>query len=79
MDTTRSVPGPGVTSRVPSTGEFEWRVLHLPRGVSRSELRQMLTDQAEYGHWELARVRLYMGGHRTVWLRRRIIRVMRTA
>jgi hypothetical protein len=38
----------------------------------------MLTEEAEYGRWELSRVRLYAGGVRRVWLRRRIIRVQRT-
>ncbi|HWC21685.1 MAG TPA: DUF5703 family protein [Flexivirga sp.] len=59
--------------------EYEFRVLTFPRDVSRSEVRQAITDQAEYGHWELARSRLYLGGARKVWLRRRIIRVRRTA
>jgi hypothetical protein len=39
----------------------------------------MLTDHAEYGHWELARVRLYPDGQRKVWLKRRLIKVQRTA
>ena len=26
----------------------------------------MLTEEAEYGKWELARLRLYVGGHRKV-------------
>lgn len=59
--------------------QFEFRVLTLPRGTSRSEARQVLTEHAEYGRWELARVRLYLGGTRKVWLRRRILRVERTA
>ncbi|HZI97237.1 MAG TPA: DUF5703 family protein [Actinomycetales bacterium] len=65
----RSRPGP----------HFEFRVITLPRSTSRHEARQMLTEQAEYGRWELARVRLYVGGVRRVWLRRRILRVDRTA
>ena len=59
--------------------EYEFRRLRLPRGTSRSAARQLLTEHAEYGRWELARVRLMQGGARTVWLRRRIIRVRRTA
>jgi len=50
----------------------------LPRTASRGEVRQLLTEQAEYGKWELARLRLYVGGYRKVWLRRRIIRVQST-
>jgi hypothetical protein len=57
---------------------YEYRVLTLARGVSRGEARQLLTEHAEYGRWELARVALYMGGTRKVWLRRRILRVQRS-
>lgn len=59
--------------------EYEFRVLTFPRDTSRADVRQALTDHAEYGHWELARTRVYIGGARRVWLRRRIIRVARTA
>ncbi|NNG41024.1 hypothetical protein HJ588_17330 [Flexivirga sp. ID2601S] len=59
--------------------EYEFRVLTFPRETSRADVRQVLADHAEYGHWELARTRLYLGGARRVWLRRRIIRVRRTA
>ena len=58
--------------------EYEYRVLVFSRDVSRSDLRRAVADEAEYGHWELARLRLYLGGARRVWLRRRIIRVDRT-
>ena len=59
--------------------EYEYQVLTFPREVERSVVRQTLTDHAEYGHWELARTRLYLGGLRKVWWRRRDIRVRRTA
>jgi hypothetical protein len=58
--------------------DYEYRVLQLPRTLSRADARRLLTEQAEYGRWELSRVRLYAGGVRRVWLRRRIIRVERT-
>jgi Family of unknown function (DUF5703) len=58
--------------------DYEYRVLQLPRTLSRADARRLLTEQAEYGRWELSRVRLYAGGVRRVWLRRRIIRVQRT-
>ncbi len=58
--------------------EYEYRVLVFSRDISRSDLRRAVADEAEYGHWELARLRLYLGGARRVWLRRRIIRVDRT-
>jgi hypothetical protein len=70
--------GPGVARGGPApAAEYEYRVLTIPRGTSRTEARRMLTEHAEYGRWELARVRLYSGGRRRVWLRRRIIRVSR--
>ncbi len=59
--------------------EFEYRVLTFDRSESRSAVRQALTDQAEYGRWELHRVVTYWGGTRKAWLRRKIIRVSRTA
>lgn len=58
---------------------YEYRELSLPRGTSRNAARQLLTEYAEYGHWELARLRLYPDGRRRVWLRRRILRAVRTA
>jgi len=58
--------------------EYEVRQLVLPRGTSRSAARRLLTDQAEYGGWELSRLLLFPDGTRKIWLRRRIIRVART-
>jgi hypothetical protein len=60
-------------------GEYEVKQLYLPRGTTRGEARRLLTDHAEYGHWELARLRLFPDGSRRVWLRRKVIRVVRTA
>ncbi|HLS62496.1 MAG TPA: DUF5703 family protein [Ruania sp.] len=57
---------------------YEFRVLTLPATTRRADLRQLLTDEAEYGRWELARHRIYIGGARKVWLRRKIIRVRST-
>ncbi|HVB46257.1 MAG TPA: DUF5703 family protein [Streptosporangiaceae bacterium] len=54
--------------------EYSYLVLNLPRGTSRDVARQILTDHAEYGNWELARMRLYADGSRTATLRRKIIR-----
>lgn len=55
--------------------QYEYRVLSLPRATSTGDACRLLTEQAEYGHWELARTRLYAGGSSKVWLRRKIIRV----
>lgn len=54
--------------------EFEVIELSFPRGTTREESRRALTERAEHGAWELARLRLYPDGSRRVWLRRRIIR-----
>lgn len=61
-----------------SASSYEVKVLTLPRTTSRGDVRRLLTEEAEYGKWELARLRLYVGGHRKVWLRRKIIRVSST-
>ena len=59
--------------------EYEYRVVAFARNTSRGEVQRALVEQAEHGHWELARMRLYWSGTRTAWLRRKIIRVQRTA
>ena len=58
--------------------EYSYLVLHLPRGTSRDAARRILTDHAEYGEWELARLSLYPDGSRKVTLRRPIIRPVLT-
>lgn len=50
----------------------------IPRDHSRSQARELLTDEAEHGRWELARSVIYVGGERRVWLRRKIIRARST-
>ncbi|WP_168581531.1 DUF5703 family protein [Gephyromycinifex aptenodytis] len=57
--------------------EYEYRELTIPPWMGTNETRRMLTDEAEYGQWELARVRYSFNGRRRVWLRRKIIRVPR--
>ncbi len=59
-------------------GHYEYRVLTLRETTSRHDARRLLTDEAEYGRWELARTLIFPGGRRTVWLRRKIIHVERT-
>lgn len=63
-------PGPGGRYR----GEYEIRVLDFTRDVARADMRRRLTEDAEYGQWELFRTRIYVGGRRRTWLRRKIIR-----
>lgn len=64
-------PGPGGRYR----GEYEVRVIDFTRDVSKAEIRARLSEDAEYGQWELLRTRIYRGGRRRTWLRRKIIRV----
>jgi Family of unknown function (DUF5703) len=54
--------------------DYSYLVLYLPRGTSRDAARRILTDHAEYGNWELSRVRLFPDGSRKATLRRPIIR-----
>lgn len=58
--------------------EYSYLVLRLPRGTSREAARRILTDHAEYGRWELSKLRLYADGSRKATLRRRVIRAART-
>jgi hypothetical protein len=58
--------------------EYSYLVLYLPRGMSPDAARRILTDHAEYGDWELARLRLNADGSRKATLRRQIIRSVRT-
>ncbi len=58
--------------------EYSYLVLYLPRGTTRDTARRILTDHAEYGDWELARLRLNADGSRKATLRRPIMRTVRT-
>ena len=59
--------------------EYEFQVLSFPRETTRGQIRAALAEHAEYGRWELHRTVRYVGGHQRSWLRRKIIRVRRTA
>jgi hypothetical protein len=59
-------------------GQYEYREVRIPRTTSPADAHRMLSDEAEHGRWELARTRLYAGGERRVWLRRKIYRVAAT-
>ncbi len=58
--------------------EYSYLVLYLARGTSRDTVRRILADHAEYGDWELTRLRLNADGSRKATLRRQIIRPVRT-
>lgn len=52
-------------------GDWEYRPVQLSGDVSRLTAAVRLAIHAEFGGWELSRVRLYPGGVRKVVLRRR--------
>lgn len=51
--------------------DYEYIPLRLPPDVTRVNASMRLAIQAEFGGWELSRVRLYTDGSRRVLLRRR--------
>ena len=52
--------------------DYEYAPMRLPPNVDRLTANAQLTIQAEFGGWELARVRVYPDGTRQVMLRRRV-------
>ena len=58
--------------------EYEFWNLAIPRTQSRNSVCRMLTQFAEYQGWELDRLRKDSSGHRSVRLRRKIIRMRPT-
>jgi hypothetical protein len=54
-----------------SSDDYEYVPLRLPPDVTRVSASMRLAIQAEFGGWELSRVRLYTDGSRRVLLRRR--------
>ena len=58
--------------------QYEYLVLSVNAGEPLPAARQLLTEHAEYGKWELERSCIYFGGGRKFWLRRKVLRVERT-
>ena len=54
-----------------TSDDYDYVPLRLPPDVSRVTASLRLSIQAEFGGWELSRVRLYSDGSRRVLLRRR--------
>jgi len=50
---------------------YEYEPVRIPPGTDRGTAAVQLSLHAEYGGWELAKVRLHSDGTRHVWLRRR--------
>lgn len=59
--------------------EWEFDDVVLSRDFSRNLVTRILVERAEYGGWELDRLRIAPDGTRRVVLRRRIIRQLRPA
>lgn len=57
---------------------FEVQSIKVPHTVTRNQIRKLLTEEAEYGHWELQRLRRYRDGSTEAWLRRKVIKVRST-
>ena len=51
--------------------DYEYFPLKLPPDVTRVSATMRLAIQAEFGGWELSRVRLYRDGSRRILLKRR--------
>ena len=58
--------------------QYEYLVLTLSPEDSLPDARRRLVEHSEYGKWELERSKLYLGGGRRFWLRRRVMQVHRT-
>ncbi|MEU2103579.1 DUF5703 family protein [Nocardia sp. NPDC019255] len=54
-----------------TSDDYEYVPLRLPPDVTRVTASMRLAIQAEFGGWELSRVRAYTDGSRRVLLRRR--------
>ncbi|MGH8876411.1 MAG: DUF5703 family protein [Stackebrandtia sp.] len=54
-----------------SPGSYEYAPLRLPTDIDNLSAQAQLSVAAEYGGWELARVRRYADGTRKVILRRK--------
>ncbi|MFC9772893.1 MULTISPECIES: DUF5703 family protein [unclassified Pseudarthrobacter] len=58
--------------------QYEYLVLTVSPNESLPEARRRVVEHSEYGKWELERSKLYVGGGRRFWLRRRVMQVQRT-
>jgi hypothetical protein len=58
--------------------QYEYLILSVRSDESVPIAYQRLREHAEYGKWELERSRLYMGGGRRYWMRRKVMSVQRT-
>ncbi|WP_020501832.1 DUF5703 family protein [Sciscionella marina] len=54
-----------------TVGDWEYRPLRIPAGISRRAAAIQLSINAELGGWELCRTLLFADGSRHMWLRRK--------
>lgn len=75
------VPSVEVIKARQAAGHLEWefKSLRYERELSRGAVTRLLVELAEHGGWELARTRIAPDGTRSVVVRRKIIRAVRTA
>lgn len=59
---------------MPLMVEYTYLIVNLPAGTTREVARQIMTEHAEYGGWELHTVRVHRDGRRRIQLRKKIIR-----
>ncbi|GAA2048834.1 DUF5703 family protein [Williamsia deligens] len=64
-------PGFPAEWSVATRGDYEYVPLRLPPDVTRLTASIRLAIEAEFGGWEISRVRLYSDGTRKVLLKRR--------
>jgi hypothetical protein len=52
--------------------EWEYRAVHLPKGVTARHTREVLGLHAEFGGWELAHHAVWTDGRRKITVRRKL-------
>ncbi|GAA1463843.1 DUF5703 family protein [Williamsia maris] len=77
--TTAGGRGPGFPREWTSatSDDYEYTPLRLPPDVTRVTASMRLSIEAEFGGWEISRVRLYSDGTRKVLLKRKKTRAER--
>lgn len=68
---------PSAHAKARAAAVWEYRSVRAHPDMSKSELRQLLAELAEYEGWNVHTVRLYHSGLRKVSLRRKVIRQRR--
>lgn len=58
---------------------FEYLVVTVEPRESLKDARARINEHSEYGRWELSRSVILYGGRRKYWLRRRVMKLQKTA